>query len=211
MHEIHPGAVHLPSFLSLDEQTALLARCRALGAAPAGLYRPTVRGGGRMHVDLCCLGMHWNPVEYRYEATRSDHDGLPVQPLPPDLAALARRAAEAAGMTLAPDICLMTFYPEDGGLGLHQDKDERPETIAAGAPIVSLSLGDSARFRVGGFHAEGAGRDGRAGVGRRLRAGRPEQAALPRRAGAPRRHRARGAWPCRALQSVLPAVSRARG
>ncbi len=151
MHEIHPGAIHLPSFLSLDEQVTLVARCRALGSAPAGLYRPTVRGGGRMHVDLCCLGMHWNPVEYRYEAVRSDHDGLPVQPLPSDLAALARRVVEATGMTIAPDICLMTFYPEDGGLGLHQDKDERPETLAAGVPIVSLSLGDSARFRVGGF------------------------------------------------------------
>jgi alkylated DNA repair protein (DNA oxidative demethylase) len=151
MSEIYPGAIHLPAFVGLDGQAALLARCRALGAAPAGLYRPATRGGGQMHVDLCCLGMHWNPVEYRYEATRSDHDGLPVQPLPADLAGLARRVADAAGMVLAPDICLMTFYPEDGGLGLHQDKDERPETIAAGAPIVSISLGDSARFRVGGF------------------------------------------------------------
>jgi hypothetical protein len=36
-------------------------------------------------------------------------------------------------MAIAPDICLMTFYPEAGAPGLHQDKDERPETIRAGA------------------------------------------------------------------------------
>jgi alkylated DNA repair protein (DNA oxidative demethylase) len=75
----------------------------------------------------------------------------PVQPLPDDLAARAQRAAAAVGMAIAPDICLMTFYPEGGALGLHQDKDERSETITAGVPIVSLSIGDSARFRIGGF------------------------------------------------------------
>jgi alkylated DNA repair protein (DNA oxidative demethylase) len=36
-------------------------------------------------------------------------------------------------------------------MGVHQDKDERPETIAAGFPIVSVSLGDEARFVVGGL------------------------------------------------------------
>ena len=36
-------------------------------------------------------------------------------------------------------------------MGVHQDKDERRETIAAGIPIVSLSLGDAARFVIGGL------------------------------------------------------------
>ena len=36
-------------------------------------------------------------------------------------------------------------------MGVHQDKDERPETIARGIPIVSISLGDNARFVVGGL------------------------------------------------------------
>jgi alkylated DNA repair protein (DNA oxidative demethylase) len=35
-------------------------------------------------------------------------------------------------------------------MGLHQDKDESPASIAEGAPVVSLSLGDSARFLFGG-------------------------------------------------------------
>ena len=36
-------------------------------------------------------------------------------------------------------------------MGVHQDKDERPETLAAGIPIVSVSLGDTARFVIGGL------------------------------------------------------------
>jgi alkylated DNA repair protein (DNA oxidative demethylase) len=35
-------------------------------------------------------------------------------------------------------------------MGLHQDKDESPESIAAGIPVVSISLGDTARFLFGG-------------------------------------------------------------
>jgi DNA alkylation damage repair protein AlkB len=51
---------------------------------------------------------------------------------------------------MAPDICILNFYGGDGRLGLHQDKDERPETLASGVPIVSVSLGDTARFLLGG-------------------------------------------------------------
>jgi alkylated DNA repair protein (DNA oxidative demethylase) len=35
-------------------------------------------------------------------------------------------------------------------MGLHQDKDESPPTIASGAPVVSISLGDTGRFLFGG-------------------------------------------------------------
>jgi alkylated DNA repair protein (DNA oxidative demethylase) len=36
-------------------------------------------------------------------------------------------------------------------MGLHQDKDEGPESIAAGLPVVSLSVGDTAQFLFGGL------------------------------------------------------------
>ena len=45
----------------------------------------------------------------------------------------------------------MNYYASDAKMGVHQDKDERPETIAAGFPIVSVSLGDEARFVIGGL------------------------------------------------------------
>jgi DNA alkylation damage repair protein AlkB len=114
------------------------------------MYVPTVRGGAKMRIQMLCLGRHWNALTYRYEDRRSDFDGLPVPPLPPDLATLAKGIAERAGFRAEPDICIMNLYTAEGRLGLHQDKDERPETIAAGIPIVSVSLGDTARFMLGG-------------------------------------------------------------
>jgi len=119
------------------------------GAVPA--YVPTVRGGGKMHVRMVCLGRHWNGLTYRYEPTRSDFDNLPAPPLPESFRALAADIARAADMSLAADICILNYYDADGRMGLHQDKDEGAESIAAGVPVVSVSLGDTARFLFGGL------------------------------------------------------------
>ena len=69
----------------------------------------------------------------------------------PSLRALAREIAAAAGMTIEPDLCILNYYDADGRMGLHQDKDEGPESIAAGIPVVSVSIGDTARFLFGGL------------------------------------------------------------
>lgn len=143
--------VWLRQYLSLEEQHRLVARCRGIMDGPAGGYVPTVRGGGRMRVRMVCLGRHWNPLTYRYEATRADYDDAPVAPVPRDLAALAARIAAKAGFELAPDICLINWYGPDGRMGLHQDKDESRASIEAGVPVVSISLGDTARFLLGGL------------------------------------------------------------
>ena len=149
--EIRPDAVHLPAVLAPEEQRRLAAQCLAIGNGPSGWYVPRVRGGGLMRVRMVCLGRHWNARTYRYEAVRSDHDGRAVAPLPDNLADLASRVAAAAGMRLVPDVCILNYYEAGGRMGLHQDKDERPETLAAGVPIVSLSIGDTANFVIGGF------------------------------------------------------------
>lgn len=146
-----PGAVLLPQYLSLDSQRALVEQCRSLidGAVPG--YVPIVRGGGKMHVRMLCLGRHWNGKAYEYESSRTDFDGLPVPPLPDNLRILARECAGAAGMTLDADICILNYYDTGGRMGLHQDKDESERTIAAGLPVVSISLGDTAQFLFGGL------------------------------------------------------------
>jgi alkylated DNA repair protein (DNA oxidative demethylase) len=148
---VAPGAVWLKECLALDEQRALVERCRALMDGPAGGYTPTVRGGGKMRVRMMCLGRHWNPLTYTYTATRTDHDDAPVAALPGEWVALASSLAAAAGFVFRPDICLINFYGADGRMGLHQDKDESPASLAAGYPVVSISLGDTARFQFGGF------------------------------------------------------------
>jgi DNA oxidative demethylase len=149
--EIAPGAFHLDRYLTIDEQRALIERCRALVDGKVPAYVPVVRGGGSMHVRMLCLGRHWNGKLYKYEATRSDFDGLPVPPLPADFKWMADHVAASVGMTLDADLCILNYYDADGHMGVHQDKDESPESIAAGTPIVSISLGDSARFLFGGL------------------------------------------------------------
>ena len=148
---VAPGAFHLPGFLAPAEQGRVLAAIEALAAGPATFYRPRVRGGGMMHCEMLCLGRHWNAKTYSYEPVRSDFDGLPAPPLSGELADLAKRSAAAVGFDLAPDICLVNRYGEDGRMGLHQDKDEAASTLDAGVPVVTVSLGDSARFLLGGF------------------------------------------------------------
>jgi alkylated DNA repair protein (DNA oxidative demethylase) len=142
---------HFPARLAPNEQRALAARCLALGSEPAGFYTPVVRGQYPMSVRMLCLGRHWNAITYRYSDTREDIDRLPVQPLPADLADLARRLARDAGFDLAPDICIVNWYRAGSRMGLHQDKDESPESIARGAPVVSVSIGDTALFKFGGL------------------------------------------------------------
>jgi alkylated DNA repair protein (DNA oxidative demethylase) len=151
MTEIAPGAFHLARFLTFDEQRMLVTRCLTLCDGEVPAYVPVVRGGGTMHVRMLCLGRHWNGRTYRYESRRSDFDNLAVPLLPEDFKQLAQRAAAAVGMSIEPDVCIVNHYEADGRMGLHQDKDESPAAIAAGIPIISVSLGDTARFLFGGL------------------------------------------------------------
>jgi len=149
--ELYPGLHYLPAWLPADEQRRVWDQCRALAGGPVPMYSPTVRGGKKMSVGMLCLGRHWNASTYAYEPRRTDFDGLAVPPVPADLAARARDAAAAAGFAMRADLCIMNFYGGESRMGVHQDKDEPRETIEAGVPIVSFSIGDAARFVIGGL------------------------------------------------------------
>jgi DNA oxidative demethylase len=148
--QLEPGLFLFQSRLTPEQQRALWAECRALADGAAPMYTPTVRGGRKMSVGMLCLGKHWNAMTYEYEGRRSDFDDAPVPPIPADIAAVARDAAAAAGYAMEPDICIVNYYTAESRMGVHQDKDERKETLAAGVPIVSVSLGEAARFVIGG-------------------------------------------------------------
>ena len=150
IHELSPGAFHFTQHLPIDRQCALVEQCLALLNGDPPAYVPIVRGGGSMHVRMLCLGRHWNGKTYHYEAIRSDFDGKPVPPLPDNLRVLANDIAAEAGMTLNADLCILNYYEADGRMGLHQDKDESERSISAGLPVVSVSIGDTARFLFGG-------------------------------------------------------------
>jgi DNA alkylation damage repair protein AlkB len=148
---IDDGLFFFQGYLSGGEQRRIWQACETLAAGPAPMYTPTVRGGRKMSVGMLCLGSHWNALTYTYEERRTDFDNQPVPPVPPEFVELAAGAAAKAGLEMQPALCIMNFYSAVSRMGVHQDKDESRESIERGAPIVSVSLGDAARFVVGGL------------------------------------------------------------
>lgn len=152
--EVAPGAVHVPGWLSPERQRELVAACREWARGPVPLRRTVLPGGGVMSVRTVCLGWHWLP--YRYARTADDVNGARVAEFPQWLAELGRAAvAEAYGdagraRAYAPDAALVNFYDGAAAMGMHQDREER-----SGAPVVSLSLGDSCVFRFGNTEDRG--------------------------------------------------------
>lgn len=146
--DVLDDVVHLRGWLDDAQQRALVADFRHWAVPPAGLRHPRVPAGHLMSVQSVCLGWHWQP--YAYSRTADDTDGAPVKPLPVDLAGRARRAvAETlgaeAGERYAPDAAIVNLYTPGSRLGLHQDGEEPSE-----APVVTISLGDAAVFRMAG-------------------------------------------------------------
>ena len=113
--EIHPGTVHLAGYLSIEEQRTLSDHCFELGAKPIGRYRPTLKNGSPMNLEMLCLGRHWNAASYQYEAIRSDHDRKAVPPLPESLKALAATIAERAEPRSRPTSASSTTTAPRGG------------------------------------------------------------------------------------------------
>ncbi|MEE1809942.1 alpha-ketoglutarate-dependent dioxygenase AlkB family protein [Streptomyces sp. BE133] len=151
---VAPGAVHVPEWLPPERQRELVAACREWARGPVPLRHTVVPGGGVMSVQTVCLGWHWQP--YRYSRTADDVNGARVAEFPDWLAELGREAlAEAYGdespaRTYAPDAALINFYDGAARMGMHQDKEER-----SGAPVVSLSIGDTCVFRFGNTENRG--------------------------------------------------------
>jgi alkylated DNA repair protein (DNA oxidative demethylase) len=152
-HELAPGAVHVPSWLTAGQQRWIVARFHEWARGPVPIRSAQVRGH-EMSVQTVCLGWHWQPYKYTREAT--DVNGKRVLPFPEWMVRLGRLAiAEAvgdphAGDDYTPDAALVNYYDRDARLGMHQDKDER-----AAAPVVSLSVGDSCTFRFGNTRDRG--------------------------------------------------------
>jgi alkylated DNA repair protein (DNA oxidative demethylase) len=148
--EVGPGAVHVPDWLDLDAQVALVRRCREWARDPAGLRTPRMPDGTPLSIRSVCLGWHWYP--YAYSRTCDDHDGAPVKPLPADVVTLAEDAADAAGYArerVRFDASIINIYSPASKLGLHQDSAESANSIAMGSPVVTIALGDSCIFRFG--------------------------------------------------------------
>jgi alkylated DNA repair protein (DNA oxidative demethylase) len=135
-----------PQALARAAQIALLAAIREV-IAEAPLFTPTMpRSGKPMSVRMTnCGPLGWVTDKehgYRYQALHPE-TGRAWPPIPAMLLELWR---ELARYPPPPEACLVNYYAESAKMGLHQDKDEADFA----APVLSVSLGDTGIFRVGG-------------------------------------------------------------
>ncbi|GGA90319.1 alkylated DNA repair dioxygenase [Brucella endophytica] len=140
------GFRYLPDYFDRAAQEALVEAIRTI-VAEAPLFVPAMpKTGKEMSVHMTNCGMlGWVTDKergYRYQPTHPATDE-PWPAIPEVLMALWR---EVADYPHPPEACLVNFYSDKAKMGLHQDSDEKE----FGAPVVSLSLGDTCLFRVGG-------------------------------------------------------------
>jgi alkylated DNA repair protein (DNA oxidative demethylase) len=134
----------IPGYLNRDVQEAAVAALRQI-IASAPLYVPCVQNGKPMSVKMTnCGPLGWltDARGYRYEPSHPE-TGEPWPPMPEFL---LKAWQDLSGYVHPPEACLVNVYGPAARMGLHQDRDEEDFS----APVVSLSLGDTCLFRVGG-------------------------------------------------------------
>lgn len=141
------GFRFVPGRFSRPEQEALVDQVLA-GLKDAPLYRPVMpRSGKPLSVRMSNFGsLGWisDIAGYRYDPTHPETGrAWPAIPEP-----LLQLWDELSDYPDAPEACLVNWYSADSRLGLHVDADED----AVDAPVVSVSLGDRALFRLGGVN-----------------------------------------------------------
>ena len=146
------GFAHYSLYFTPVQQAALIDAVK-VGVARAPFFQPTLpRTGAPLSVVMSNFGpLGWVTDKeggYRYEQAHPK-TGTPWPALP-DM--LGKLWDEVTGYDARPEACLINWYKAaayDGKgakMGMHVDNDERDVR----APVVSVSLGDPAMFRIGG-------------------------------------------------------------
>jgi alkylated DNA repair protein (DNA oxidative demethylase) len=144
------GVFLWPGALEAEAQADLLAEILAkIEIAP--FYKPVMPGSGKAfsveETNFGVLGWISDRSGYRYEPTHPvTKEAWPAIPQ-----TLLDLWSEATGYDAPPECCLVNLYRGPAKMGLHQDRDE----AALSAPVLSVSLGDDAMFRIGGVSREG--------------------------------------------------------
>lgn len=158
--DIVPGVRHWPGYLDRAAQQDLVEALRQVARA-APFFTPLMpRTGKPFSVRMTnCGPLGWvsDIAGYRYQPTHPA-TGTPWPPMPEVLMETWRALA---GFAHPPEACLVNFYAGTARMGLHQDRDEQEFA----APVLSLSLGDEAVFRIGGTQRNDPTRSIRLGSG----------------------------------------------
>jgi DNA oxidative demethylase len=145
--QVIPDFWLLPAFVDTEP---LLREIKTI-AERAPFRHVQVPSGGYMKVAMTnCGKFGWtsSTLGYRYSAVDTSSSPPVAWPnLPTEFSQLASDAAEAVGWNgFEPDACLVNRYENAAGMSLHQDKDEQNFSH----PIVSVSIGATCKFIVGG-------------------------------------------------------------
>lgn len=136
------GVKLFQGFLDRAAQEEIVENLREV-ARLAPFFRPVTSRGQQMSVRMTSAGrVGWvsDRRGYRYEERHPDGHDWP--PIPESVLAVWDNVSES---TRSPDSCLVNFYDTDARMGMHQDSDEADFD----QPVVSISLGDDALFRIG--------------------------------------------------------------
>ncbi|MEO1142773.1 MAG: alpha-ketoglutarate-dependent dioxygenase AlkB [Pseudomonadota bacterium] len=139
-------AIYLPSYFDPKQQSDLLQSIRDI-VSKSPLFVPRMpRTGKPMSVKMTnCGSLGWVTDKdngYRYQATHPETgNAWPEMPEP-----LLQLWQEVTDYDKPPEACLINFYEPNARMGLHQDRDEQDFD----APVLSVSLGDTCLFRIGG-------------------------------------------------------------
>nr|WP_306263571.1 alpha-ketoglutarate-dependent dioxygenase AlkB [Pararhizobium sp. IMCC3301] len=151
MIDLGGGVLLYREYFDREAQIALRDAVRDI-VLQAPLFQPTMpKTGKALSVKMSnCGALGWvaDRQGYRYQS-RHPVTGQPWPTMPAMLQELWVNVAEQAP---APQACLINYYEPGAKMGLHQDRDETMFT----APVVSVSLGDTCRFRIGGVNRGGA-------------------------------------------------------
>ncbi len=140
--------VILKGLLDMAAQKSLVDDIRNV-VRVAPLMAPVTPQGREMSVRMTSAGTYgWvtDRTGYRYETRHPSGAEWPKIP-----ASILEIWQQVSGVDRLPDSCLVNFYGEGARMGMHQDKDEKDFS----APVLSVSLGDDARFRLGGKQRKG--------------------------------------------------------
>ena len=140
----------LKGFLTRPEQQKIVAEISDL-VRLSPLFKPRMPGTGKpFSVQMSNLGDYgWvsDKTGYRYQKTHPE-TGVNWPEIPASLQAIWQRVAD---YELPAEACLVNYYDASAKMGLHRDEDEKDFS----APVVSISLGDTAVFRMGGATRKG--------------------------------------------------------
>jgi alkylated DNA repair protein (DNA oxidative demethylase) len=130
-------------FLSSSDQFRIVEDLRQV-AAQAPIFLPKTKMGKPMSVRLTAAGEYgWFSDHRGYRYVRQHPSGVDWPEIPTSIMEIWHVMAALAP---DPECCLVNYYGEGARMGLHQDRDEANFEW----PVVSISLGDDALFRVGG-------------------------------------------------------------